>query len=342
MKKLLFAMIASLSLILASCNDDDDKNDDKKATGIDNNSEDDRDPHDFNDMVIDYAPIIIRFHVVDPTHQTNFVSDNYNDIIHTTTLTYQGKTYSVENKISKYYMPFFDGLTFDSSAVDQPFFSFGELDGGDNFDDDFVITFADGSTETIHFKRVHKGGLSIDDTWTLNGEKCYGGSFIIYREKQDDGSIAKPKATNNTQTGVSPIKLKFYVAEYGMRTHNYVAENFNDIVHNAKLTFRGKTYSVGQTVQDADATNFKGLYIDSTALKKPYFCFGELDGNVDYDDDFVIDLADGEPGIIHLKHKAGSNGGDTWTFNGKESNNSPVFFRQVEDGKLISLHLDWE
>lgn len=320
-------MLAALSLMCASCGDDD-KEDDEIIEG--------------NGLIIDWYPITLQIHVIDPKRQINFVSDNYNDIIHTTTLTYKGKTYSVEKKISKAYMPFFEGLTIDSSAVDQPFFYFGELDGAEDFDDDFVITFADGSSETIHFKRVHKGGLKVDDTWTLNGEKHNGGSFIIYREKQADGTLAKPQASNNAPTGTSPIKLKFYVTEYGWRTRNYVAENFNDIVHNAKLTFRGKTYSVGQTVQDADAPNFKGLYIDSTALKKPYFCFGELDGNVDYDDDFVIDLADGETGIIHFKHKAGSNDGDLWTLNGKKSNSSPVFFREEKDGKLISLHLEWE
>ena len=332
-------MLAAMSLMLASCGDDDEKEDGNDEVVKSGNNDE---IIDDGGMIIDWSPIILRFHVVNPNHKTNFVSENYNDIIHTTTLTYKGKTYSVAKKISKAYMPFFDGLCIDSSAVDQPFFYFGELDGSYNFDDDFVITFADGSTETIHFKRVHKGGLNVDDTWSLNGEKHNGGSFIIYREKQDDGSLAKPQTTATPPTVASAIKLKFYVAEYGLHEHNYVAENFNDIVHKVTLTFRGKTYSVGQEIQDADAPNFKGLYIDSTALKKTYFCFGELDGAVDYDDDFVIDLADGETEIIHLKHTAGSNEGDTWTLNGKDRGSSPVIYRQEENGKLASLHLEWE
>ena len=331
-------MFAALSLMCASCGDDEDN--DNKATR--NGNDDNAEIIEGDGMIIDWSPIILRFHVVDPKHQTNFVAENYDDIIHTTTLTYKGKTYSVEKKISKDYMPFFHGLCIESSAVDQPYFYFGELDGSDNFDDDFVITFADGSTETIHFKRVHKGGLNVDDTWSLNGEEHNGGSFVIYREKQDDGSIAKPTPTADTPTGVSAIKLNFYVVEYGLHYHNYVAENFNDIIHKATLTFRGKIYSVGQEKEDADAPNFKGLYIDSTALEKPYFCFGELDGTVDYDDDFIIDLADGETETIHLKHKANSNNGDIWTLNGKNRGSSPIIYREEEDGKLVSLHLEWE
>ena len=86
-------------------------------------------------------------------------------------------------------MPTFKGLHVDSSAINQPYFCFGELDGADNYDDDFIITFADGSTDTIHFKRVHKSGLNVEDSWTLNGKKRDGNYIILYRQQQEDGSL---------------------------------------------------------------------------------------------------------------------------------------------------------
>ncbi len=79
------------------------------------------------------------------------MADNYNDIIHTTSLTYKGKTYKVEQSLLKAYMPHFKGLFVDSSAIDRSYFCFGELDGADNFDDDFIINFEDGSADTVDF-----------------------------------------------------------------------------------------------------------------------------------------------------------------------------------------------
>lgn len=166
--KTLMAAIAASLLILSSCN---------------KNEEDD-------DLIVDWNPIELKFFVVEYGLKTNYVADNYNDIIHTTTLTYQGKTYKVERSLSKDYMPHFKGLYVDSSAIDKPYFCFGELDGADNYDDDFIINFADGSADTVHFKRVHKGALDVKDTWILNGNEQQNGEFILRRECQD-GKLVK-------------------------------------------------------------------------------------------------------------------------------------------------------
>ena len=165
MKKILFAMFTALSLMFASCGDDDEEKED--------------------DLIIDWSPIKVKFFVVSYGQQINYVANNFNDIIHTTTLTYRGKTYSIEKSLSKFYAPNFQGLHIDSTAVWQPFFCFGELDGSNDYDDDFVIDFADGSKDVIHFTRKHMGGLKVKDTWTLNGKERNGDSFILYRQEQD-------------------------------------------------------------------------------------------------------------------------------------------------------------
>lgn len=153
-------MFAALSLMFASCDNEDD-------------------------LMIDWNPIEVKFFVVSYGLHTNYVENNFNDIIHTTTLTYQGKTYSIKKSLSKDYMPDFKGLCIDSTAISQPYFYFGELDGSKDYDDDFVIDFADGSKDVIHFKRKHKGGTKVKDTWTLNGKEHDGNPFILYRQEQD-------------------------------------------------------------------------------------------------------------------------------------------------------------
>ena len=78
--KTLMAAIAASLLIFSSCN---------------KNEEDD-------DPIVDWSPIKLKFFVVEYGLKTNYVADNYNDIIHTTSLTYKGKTYKVEQSLSKY------------------------------------------------------------------------------------------------------------------------------------------------------------------------------------------------------------------------------------------------
>lgn len=165
--KTLMASLAASLLFVASCR---------------NNNEE--------DIVVDWAAINIKFYVVDYGLKTNYVADNFNDIIYTTSLTYQDKTYKVERSLTKDYMPHFKGLYVDSSAIEKPYFCFGELDGAKNYDNDFIINFADGSADTIHFKRVHKGELNVNDTWTLNGKEHSNNEFILYRSCKD-GKLIK-------------------------------------------------------------------------------------------------------------------------------------------------------
>ena len=168
--KSFLATLTAAVMLMSSCGDDDEKD---APIG----------------MVTDWAPIIINFSVENLDGSVNYVNDNFNDIIHTTTLTYKDKTYSVEeNKLSKTYMPFFDGLIIVSTDTQEKYFRFGELDGSEDFDDDFVINFADGSSDVIHFKRVHKGGLNVDDSWTLNGKASSDRIFCLKHEFADGKS----------------------------------------------------------------------------------------------------------------------------------------------------------
>ncbi len=169
--KFFLAALTAAAMLLPSCGDDDEKDD------------------HYNGMMTDWYPIEVKFFVENLDESVNYVNDNFNDIIHSTTLTYQGKTYSVEGqKISKTYMPFFKGLVIDSTDTQKKFFRFGELSGSANYDDDFVINFTDGTSDVIHFKRVHKGGLDVDDSWTLNGEAHSDGFFYLKHDFSNDKS----------------------------------------------------------------------------------------------------------------------------------------------------------
>jgi len=199
--KFFLAVLTAAAMLISSCGDDDEKDEPIGGTvgndpiggtvGNDPSSGTDNGvvPDYYDDMIIDWYPIEVEFFVENLDESVNYVNGNFNDIIHTTTLTYKGETYSVEDKkLSKDYMPFFEGLVIDSIDTQKKYFRFGELDGSDNFDDDFVINFADGTSDVIHFKRVHKGGLNVDDSWTLNGEAHSGRFFYLKHEFADDKS----------------------------------------------------------------------------------------------------------------------------------------------------------
>jgi hypothetical protein len=176
--KFFLAALTAAAMLISSCGDDDEKDD---PIGVV--------PDDLDFMIIDWYPIEVEFFVENLDESVNYVNGNFNDIIHTTTLTYKGETYSVEDKkLSKDYMPIFEGLVIDSIDTQKKFFRFGELSGSANYDDDFVINFADGTSDVIHFKRVHKGGLNVDDSWTLNGEAHSGRFFYLKHEFADDKS----------------------------------------------------------------------------------------------------------------------------------------------------------
>ncbi|MGX8707200.1 MAG: hypothetical protein ACSW72_00440 [Bacteroidales bacterium] len=48
---------------------------------------------------------------------------------------------------------------------------FGELDGAQNHDETFTLTWPDGTKDVISFKRINISPMTSFDTWRLNGKK---------------------------------------------------------------------------------------------------------------------------------------------------------------------------
>lgn len=61
--------------------------------------------------------------------------------------------------------------------------AFGELDGSEEYDDDFVITWPDGSTDTIHYKRRFgsKRNVEVKEVWKLNGKETSNPVVVIIK-----------------------------------------------------------------------------------------------------------------------------------------------------------------
>jgi hypothetical protein len=166
--KSFLVVLTAVVMLLPSCNDSFLK-------------EDVEEPY----ICVDWGSIVLKIFVVDYNWRTNYVANNYNDIVHTITLTYNGKNYSVKDILNVDSTFSYDGFGVDSTATEQPFFYFGELDGYRDYDDDFVIHFADGTCDSIHFKRVHTSRLEVDDKWTLNGEEYGEPVFYLCRTCQN-------------------------------------------------------------------------------------------------------------------------------------------------------------
>lgn len=120
----------------------------------------------------DYYPIVLNVYVTDSSETHNFFAENINDYASKTILNYRDKNF-VLNGLSKTYMPHFRGLFVDTTDK-VPHLVFGELDGAREYDDNFVLSFPDGTSDTIHLKRVHNGGMNVVDQWTLNGKEFDG------------------------------------------------------------------------------------------------------------------------------------------------------------------------
>lgn len=136
-----------------------------------------------NDEITDYSPIIFRIQVVDKQGATRLdtLAPNYIGIL--PTLTYKGETYSCSAqkhhlplnssalRKPKYYLPSFWGFRNLVSPNDgSRYLYFGELDGANDYNDDLILNWADGSQDIIHYKRkVTCSG--IKEECTLNGKK---------------------------------------------------------------------------------------------------------------------------------------------------------------------------
>jgi hypothetical protein len=124
-------------------------------------------------IISDWYPIELWIYIQDQDGKDLLDYDSENYIGNDFMLTYKDKTYRIQtkDKVSKVYKPEFDGLVlvYDNDKKKYSAY-FGELEGYAEYNDDFTITWKDGSKDIIHFYRKITGSLDSDDKWLLNGE----------------------------------------------------------------------------------------------------------------------------------------------------------------------------
>lgn len=120
---------------------------------------------------VDYYPVILTISIVDGDGHDLLDSASEDFVGDEISLEYRNRIYVLSQPESRACMPMFSGLGLvckDGIWM----LSFGELDGESDYDDDFILTFPDGSTRTIHYDRqVNHALFFVKDKWTLDGDR---------------------------------------------------------------------------------------------------------------------------------------------------------------------------
>lgn len=121
--------------------------------------------------IMDWAPIIVYVQVRDSAGNDLLNPGNEHFLGEKITMTFEGEEYPMQIP-TKYYMPMFSGLELVSRKdFDGWCLTFGELDGSENRNDTFTLTWPDGSKDQITFHRTILTPLIVHDAWRLNGKK---------------------------------------------------------------------------------------------------------------------------------------------------------------------------
>ena len=141
-----------------------------------------------NDIIVDWTPVEIYIYATDSDGKSIIQPD-----MPGMTLTFKGETYTVKdwndrfkNIQTKAYLAILYGLYAQPSLTGedptQYRLYFGEIDGAADMDEDIILKWPDGSTDTIHYHcSNHKEGRNpkCDRSWKLNGKKHQGGTFTF-------------------------------------------------------------------------------------------------------------------------------------------------------------------
>ena len=132
-------------------------------------------------MEVDWCPVIVSFCVQDSDGNDLLDPANESFIGDQIILSYNGSEYMYSIP-TKTYLPVFFGFTIDKDSQSDKYCArFGELNGEYDYDDDFLITFPDGSSKTIHYDRkVSHLTISARQKWSLDGEKVDYPVIITY------------------------------------------------------------------------------------------------------------------------------------------------------------------
>lgn len=103
-------------------------------------------------MIMDWIPVTIRAYVVDGNGTDLLNPENENNVLDGVSLTYRDDVYFLTQKTKELPLEF-HGFELFTDAEGKYYLYFGELDGADEYDDDFIITWKSGAQDIIHYKR---------------------------------------------------------------------------------------------------------------------------------------------------------------------------------------------
>ncbi|MBQ0024690.1 MAG: hypothetical protein KBT00_03060 [Bacteroidales bacterium] len=131
---------------------------------------------------VDWYPVTVSFYIVDSEGNDLLDPASESFIGDDISLSYKGNEY-VYSIPTKTYLPVFYGLIIEKdNLVGKYCARFGELDGADNYDDDFIIRFPDGTSRTLHYdRRVNCLTVSARQKWFLDGVRVDYPVIITYQ-----------------------------------------------------------------------------------------------------------------------------------------------------------------
>ena len=132
-----------------------------------------------SDMIVDWAPLIIRVYVQDTQGNDLLDPTNYRFMASEVSAEWRGTTssYTYPGEIPPYhqtraYLPHFEGVFLSQNAKGH-YIYFGELMGNGDYNDDLIIHWNDGSKDVIHINnKANERTLKVKRSYTLNGKKC--------------------------------------------------------------------------------------------------------------------------------------------------------------------------
>lgn len=135
----------------------------------------------------------------------------------------------------------------------------------------------------------------------------------------------------------APVTLHIYVSD--AEGNNLVDPNYEqNILHGLSITYKGDTYEQVPFTDESDIIDtktyvptFLGLFNYADANNVWYVGFGEIDGELDMDEDLTINWPDGSTDVIHYHcsdhrsfYKVKCN--RSWKLNGEKHDGSTFCF----------------
>lgn len=127
-------------------------------------------------LIVDWAPVNVYIQATD-NDGNSIISDDMPGM----SLTFKGEIYTVQ-PATKDYLARMEGLVAEKNAEGVFQLRFGEIDGSADMDEDLVLRWPDGSTDTIHYHcSDHKArrNPTCNRYWKLNGVDHDGAVFVF-------------------------------------------------------------------------------------------------------------------------------------------------------------------